>query len=233
MIESKNDASRNLEKALQALEQAKQRVADEKKKKNEKKRRSTGFVCARQGQGAGAAGGLREAVRREGLQILFQCLSVLDSGVRRRPSGKRVKYPNGKGFSEAGKETHSMGEIKQGTEAFRGTGQQPSRDFLGNVEDDGRICAEAEEGRSCSETEHICNGTEQIKNYGEAVQGRSFGEDEQSKCCEETLVDGLFEEAAPSGTCENSAGWKRIPNLGRVERLIQRLAEELLRFQVG
>ena len=32
MIESKNDASRNLEKALQALEQAKQRVANEKKK---------------------------------------------------------------------------------------------------------------------------------------------------------------------------------------------------------
>ncbi len=37
MIESKNDASRNLEKALQALEQAKQRVANEKKKQNEKK----------------------------------------------------------------------------------------------------------------------------------------------------------------------------------------------------
>ncbi len=36
MIESKNDASRNLEKALQALEQAKQRVANEKKKQNEK-----------------------------------------------------------------------------------------------------------------------------------------------------------------------------------------------------
>lgn len=36
MIESKNDASRNLEKALQALEQAKQRVANEKKRKAEK-----------------------------------------------------------------------------------------------------------------------------------------------------------------------------------------------------
>ncbi len=35
MIESKNDASRNLEKALQALEQAKQRVANEKKRKAE------------------------------------------------------------------------------------------------------------------------------------------------------------------------------------------------------
>lgn len=35
MIESKNEASRNLEKALQALEQAKQRVANEKKKQNE------------------------------------------------------------------------------------------------------------------------------------------------------------------------------------------------------
>ena len=31
MIESKNEANRNLEKALQALEQAKQRVANEKK----------------------------------------------------------------------------------------------------------------------------------------------------------------------------------------------------------
>ena len=37
---SKNDASRNLEKALQALEQAKQRVANEKKKQNEKKRKA-------------------------------------------------------------------------------------------------------------------------------------------------------------------------------------------------
>ena len=35
MIESKNDASRNLEKALQALELAKQRVANEKKRKAE------------------------------------------------------------------------------------------------------------------------------------------------------------------------------------------------------
>ena len=40
MIESKNEASRNLEKALQALEQAKQRVANEKKKQNEKKAES-------------------------------------------------------------------------------------------------------------------------------------------------------------------------------------------------
>lgn len=31
MIENKNDANRNLEKALQALEQAKQRIANEKK----------------------------------------------------------------------------------------------------------------------------------------------------------------------------------------------------------
>ena len=37
MIENKNESSRNLEKALQALEQAKQRVANEKKKQNEKK----------------------------------------------------------------------------------------------------------------------------------------------------------------------------------------------------
>ena len=35
MIESKNDASRNLEKALQALDLAKQRVANEKKRKAE------------------------------------------------------------------------------------------------------------------------------------------------------------------------------------------------------
>lgn len=40
MIENKNDASKNLEKALQALEQAKQRVANEKKKQNEKKRKA-------------------------------------------------------------------------------------------------------------------------------------------------------------------------------------------------
>ena len=40
MIESKNEASRNLEKALQALEQAKQRVANEKKKQNGKKRKA-------------------------------------------------------------------------------------------------------------------------------------------------------------------------------------------------
>ena len=41
MIEGKNDVSRNLEKTLQALEQAKQRVANEKKKQNEKKRKAT------------------------------------------------------------------------------------------------------------------------------------------------------------------------------------------------
>ena len=40
MIKSKNDASKNLEKALQALQQAKQRVANEKKKQNEKKRKA-------------------------------------------------------------------------------------------------------------------------------------------------------------------------------------------------
>ena len=40
MIENQNEVSRNLEKALQALEQAKQRVANEKKKQNEKKRKS-------------------------------------------------------------------------------------------------------------------------------------------------------------------------------------------------
>ena len=40
MIENKNEASKNLEIALQALEQAKQRVANEKKKQNEKKRKA-------------------------------------------------------------------------------------------------------------------------------------------------------------------------------------------------
>lgn len=40
MIENKNEASKELEKALQALEQAKQRVANEKKKQNEKKRKA-------------------------------------------------------------------------------------------------------------------------------------------------------------------------------------------------
>ena len=44
MIESKNDASKNLEKALQALEQAKQRVANEKKKQNEKKRKAVAYT---------------------------------------------------------------------------------------------------------------------------------------------------------------------------------------------
>ncbi len=39
MIESKNDTSKNLEKALQALKQAQQRVANEKKKQNEKIRK--------------------------------------------------------------------------------------------------------------------------------------------------------------------------------------------------
>ena len=37
MIENKNEASRNFEKALQELEQAKQRVANEKKVNIEKK----------------------------------------------------------------------------------------------------------------------------------------------------------------------------------------------------
>ncbi len=40
MIETKNEVSKDLEKALQALEQAKQRVANEKKKQNEKKRKA-------------------------------------------------------------------------------------------------------------------------------------------------------------------------------------------------
>lgn len=40
MIENKNEASKELEKALQALEQAKQRVANEKKKQNENKRKA-------------------------------------------------------------------------------------------------------------------------------------------------------------------------------------------------
>ena len=40
MIENNNEVSKDLEKALQALEQAKQRVANEKKKQNEKKRRA-------------------------------------------------------------------------------------------------------------------------------------------------------------------------------------------------
>ncbi len=40
MSENKNEVSKDLEKALQALEQAKQRVANEKKKQNEKKRKA-------------------------------------------------------------------------------------------------------------------------------------------------------------------------------------------------
>ena len=40
MIESKQEISKDLEKALQVLQQAKQRVANEKKKQNEKKRKA-------------------------------------------------------------------------------------------------------------------------------------------------------------------------------------------------
>ncbi len=40
MIETKAEVSKDLEKALQALEQAKQHVANEKKKQSEKKRKA-------------------------------------------------------------------------------------------------------------------------------------------------------------------------------------------------
>ena len=40
MIENKQEVSRDLEKTLQALEQAKQRIANEKKKQNDKKRKA-------------------------------------------------------------------------------------------------------------------------------------------------------------------------------------------------
>ena len=40
MIESNKEVSKDLEKALQVLQQAKQRVANEKKKQNEKKRKA-------------------------------------------------------------------------------------------------------------------------------------------------------------------------------------------------
>ena len=40
MIEKNNEVSKDLEKALQALKQAQQRVANEKKKQNEKKRKA-------------------------------------------------------------------------------------------------------------------------------------------------------------------------------------------------
>ena len=40
MIESNNEVSKDLEKALQVLAQAKQRVANERKKQNEKKRKA-------------------------------------------------------------------------------------------------------------------------------------------------------------------------------------------------
>jgi len=40
MIESKQEVSKNLEKALQELQRAKQHVANEKKKQNEKKRKA-------------------------------------------------------------------------------------------------------------------------------------------------------------------------------------------------
>ncbi len=40
MIGNKQEISKDLEKALQVLQQAKQRVANEKKKQNEKKRKA-------------------------------------------------------------------------------------------------------------------------------------------------------------------------------------------------
>ena len=40
MFENEQEVSRDLEKALHALQQAKQRVANEKKKQNEKKRKA-------------------------------------------------------------------------------------------------------------------------------------------------------------------------------------------------
>ncbi|GFI11390.1 MAG: hypothetical protein HFI23_17145 [Lachnospiraceae bacterium] len=40
MIENKQEIRKDLEKALQVLQQAKQRVANEKKKQNEKKRKA-------------------------------------------------------------------------------------------------------------------------------------------------------------------------------------------------
>ena len=40
MIENKQEVSKDLEKALHALKQAQQRVANEKKKQNEKKRKA-------------------------------------------------------------------------------------------------------------------------------------------------------------------------------------------------
>ncbi|MCM1549243.1 MAG: hypothetical protein NC100_04685 [Clostridium sp.] len=40
MIETKNEVSKNLEKVLQELQRAKQHVANEKKKQNEKKRKA-------------------------------------------------------------------------------------------------------------------------------------------------------------------------------------------------
>ncbi len=40
MIETKNEVSKNLEKALQELQRAKQHVANEKKKQNKKKRKA-------------------------------------------------------------------------------------------------------------------------------------------------------------------------------------------------
>ena len=59
MIENKNEASRNLEKSLQALKQAKQHVTNGKKKQNEKKRKAeitrtdipplVVYLCALQG----------------------------------------------------------------------------------------------------------------------------------------------------------------------------------------
>ena len=49
MIENRNTLDKGLESALKALEQAKQRVASEKKKQNEKKRKAENhYKCAEQ-----------------------------------------------------------------------------------------------------------------------------------------------------------------------------------------
>ena len=54
MIENKNDASRNLEKALQALEQAKQRVDNEKKKQPQRPQQADQHFIQEQEKGAQA-----------------------------------------------------------------------------------------------------------------------------------------------------------------------------------
>ncbi len=111
MIESKNDASKNLEKALQALQQAKQRVANEKKKQNEKKRKAEnhhkyimgGIIvkyfpdCYRYDEGE------LNRILSVALQTCQQIISKIKTE-NREPTPQQSNLPNAENESEGGTE---------------------------------------------------------------------------------------------------------------------------------